>query len=106
MATLKYYAQKDALGFPIPGTMMGTTGKVPEDSIEISADTVLPTHPDGLKYIVRLNKKGKIIANSLVAVLDVPKGNILDVTAVSEAESLLTEDNFSLVAENDDLIIL
>lgn len=105
MATLNYYAQKDALGFPIPGTMMATTGKVPEDSIEISADTVLPTHPDGLKYIVRLNKKGKIIPNSLVAVLDVPKGNILDVTAGGPV-SLLTEDNFSLVAENEDLIIL
>ncbi len=105
MATLKYYAQKDALGFPIPGTMMGTTGKVPADSLEISSNTVLPTHPDGLKYVVRVNKKGAIIPNSLVAVLTVPKGNILDVTAAG-AESLLTEDNFSLVAENEDLIIL
>jgi hypothetical protein len=105
MATLKYYAQKDALGFPIPGTMMGTTGKVPADSLEISSNTVLPTHPDGLKYIVRINKKGAIIPNSLAAVLTVPKGNILDVTAGGSV-SLLTEDNFSLVAENEDLIIL
>jgi hypothetical protein len=105
MANLKYYAQKDALGFPIPGTMMATTGIVPEDSMEISIDTVLPIHPDGLKYIVRLNKKDEIIPNSLVIVLDLPKGNILDLTA-TRFDSLLTEDNFSLIAENEDLIIL
>lgn len=104
MATLKYYAQKDALGFPIPGTMMATTGDVPADSLQLPTLIALPAHPDGLKYIVRKDKKGKIIPNSLVAVLNIPKGNIIEVTAgVAE---LLTEDNFSLVAENEDLIIL
>ncbi len=88
MATLKYYAQKDALGFPIPGTMMATTGNVPADSLQLPTLIALPAHPDGLKYIVRKDKKG----------------NIIEVTA--GAAELLTEDNFSLVAENEDLIIL
>jgi len=38
----KFYAQKDALGFPIPGTMMSVSGStnVPKDSILIPAQNV------------------------------------------------------------------
>jgi hypothetical protein len=38
----KFYAQKDALGFPIPGTMMSveTPRNIPPDSISIPAQNV------------------------------------------------------------------
>ena len=66
MATLKYYAQKDALGFPIPGTMM-SAAVVPTQSniIPITKDMTLGTHPNGIKYYIRLNEKGEILSNSL-----------------------------------------
>jgi hypothetical protein len=62
----KFYAQKDALGFPILGTMMSGT-KVPnqENIIEITSSTGLGNHPEGFKYYVRKDKKGNILPNSL-----------------------------------------
>jgi hypothetical protein len=62
----KFYAQKDALGFPIAGVMM-SADKVPAQSniIEITKEMTLPAHPSGLKYYVRLDEKGEILANSL-----------------------------------------
>lgn len=62
----KYYAQKDALGFPILGTMM-SADKVPNQTniIEITSSTGLGNHPRGFKYYVRKDKKGGILANSL-----------------------------------------
>lgn len=66
MATLKYYAQTDALGFPIPGVMM-SAAEVPAQAniIEITKEMTLPQHPGGLKYYVRLDKNGNILPNSL-----------------------------------------
>jgi hypothetical protein len=73
----KYYAQKDALGFPIPGTMMSAF-QLPKASniIEISLDHNVTyftkPHPKGLRYFVNVDKKGKIIPNSLVVSLKKP----------------------------------
>jgi hypothetical protein len=66
--TKKFYAQKDALGFPILGTMM-SAANVPNQNniIEISSSTGLPAHPEGFKYYVHKDEKGNILANSLFA---------------------------------------
>jgi hypothetical protein len=62
----KFYAQTDALGFPIPGTMMSHTEVPAVDNIlEINTNTQLPAHPEGLKYYIRLDEKGGILPNSL-----------------------------------------
>lgn len=76
----KFYAQKDALGFPIPGTMMSAQN-VPATSIEIPATTATgttKTHPEGLRYFVRRDAKGNIIPNSLIISLKQPKGNVIE----------------------------
>ena len=76
----KFYAQKDALGWPIPGTMM-SGAKVPANLIEIPAANVAPganqvavSHPENLRYFVRKDKKGNIIPNSLIISLKKPAG--------------------------------
>jgi hypothetical protein len=105
----KFYAQKDKLGYPIPGTMMSTTGQIPKNCIEIPA-TAAPTepHPGNLRYFVRRDAKGNIIPNSLIVSIKKPAGNVFEFTegAVTTADFLLTETGDSLVAENNDLIIL
>ena len=75
----KFYAQKDALGFPIPGTMM-SNAIVPAVSVEIPTSTAAQykVHPDGLRYFVRRDKKNNIIPNSLIISKSVPKGNVLE----------------------------
>ena len=75
----KFYAQKDVLGFPIPGTMM-SNDTVPTVSIEIptTTETVYKAHPEGLRYFVRRDKKNNIIPNSLIISLKQPKGNVLE----------------------------
>lgn len=70
--THKYYAQKDALGFPIPGTMMsGPVVPKGANIIEISLDSSITSfdkpHPSGLRYFVSVDKKGNIVPNSLVS---------------------------------------
>lgn len=105
MATLKYYAQKDALGYPIPGTMMATTGELPVDSIAIPSSDSFDEHPDGLRYYVRRDANGDIIPNSLFTSIKRPSGNVAEFTE-TEAAVLLTETGDTIVAENSDLIIL
>jgi len=76
----KFYAQKDALGFPIPGTMMSAS-KVPSVSVEIPATThagAAQSHPGGLRYFVRKDKKGNIIPNSLIISLKQPQGDVIE----------------------------
>lgn len=72
----KFYAQKDALGYPIPGTMMAAE-KVPANSQEIKAENTVSSkiHPDKLRYFVRRDKKGNIIPNSLIISLKQPAGS-------------------------------
>lgn len=77
----RFYAQKDALGFPIPSTMMSGT-KVPANLIEIPAENVEPPagqyvieHPAKLRYFVRRDKKGNIIPNSLIISTKKPAGS-------------------------------
>lgn len=82
----KFYAQKDALGFPVPGTLQSTTlGKVPATTIEIPAENVTPgagqvavSHPGKLRYFVRKDKKGNIIPNSLIISLTRPQGDVYE----------------------------
>lgn len=75
----KFYAQKDGLGFPIPGTMMAAD-QVPGTSVEIPTTTEVSyqEHPDKLRYFVRRDKNNKIIPNSLIISLKQPKGNVLE----------------------------
>lgn len=62
----KFYAQTDALGFPIPGTMMSHTEVPAVDNIlEITTNMHLPAHPGELRYFIRLDEKGAILPNSL-----------------------------------------
>lgn len=64
--TKKFYAQKDALGFPIVGTMMsGASIPKQKNLIEIKSGMALGKHPQKFKYYVRKDKAGKIIPNSL-----------------------------------------
>lgn len=80
----KFYAQKDALGWPIPGTMM-SGAKVPANLIEIPAANVAPgagqvavSHPEKLRYFVRKDKSGNIIPNSLIISLKKPAGDVYE----------------------------
>ncbi len=84
MMTKKFYAQKDALGWPIPSTMMSGT-KVPVNLIEIPAQDVTAgagetviIHPSKLRYFVRKDEKGNIIPNSLIISLKKPAGNVYE----------------------------
>lgn len=62
----KFYAQTDALGFPIPGIMMSADHVPAQDNIlEITKEMSLPAHPKGLKYYIRTDEKGNILPNSL-----------------------------------------
>ncbi len=83
----KFYAQKDTLGFPIPGTMMSVKSplSVPANTIEIPAANVAPTgqqvvvkQPSGLRYFVRKNTDGTIQPNSLIISLQKPKGSVYE----------------------------
>lgn len=75
----KFYAQKDFLGFPIPGTMMSNV-TVPSSSVEIPTTTAVTykEHPHKLRYFVRLDKKGNILPNSLIVTLKKPSGLVLE----------------------------
>lgn len=83
----KFYAQKDALGFPIPGTMMSvnTPANIPADSISIPAQNVaagagqaVVKQPSGLRYFVRKDRTGNIIPNSLTISLEKPQGSVYE----------------------------
>lgn len=88
--TPKYYAQKDALGFPIPGTMMsGAVVPKAANIIEISLDSNITSfekpHPKGLRYFVSVDKDGKIIPNSLVSAFSAPDRVELGVGTLSSS---------------------
>ena len=83
----KFYAQKDALGFPIPGTMMSVADPVniPASSILIPAADVAPgagqsvvAQPSGLRYFVRKDSKGNIVPNTLTISLKKPAGSVYE----------------------------
>ena len=83
----KFYAQKDALGFPIPGTMMSVTApaNIPADSVLIPAENVTPgggqtvvSQPSGLRYFVRKDSKGNIVPNTLTISLKKPAGSVYE----------------------------
>lgn len=85
-SNLVYYAQRDALGYPIPGTMMAvkSVADVPANTKVIEADDMLlsppvPTHPAGLKFFVRHDKNGDIIPNSLFSALKRPAARVYEV---------------------------
>lgn len=83
----KFYAQKDALGFPIPGTMMSVVApaNIPANSVLIPAQDVtagngqtVVAQPSGLRYFVRKDSKGAIIPNSLIISLKKPSGSVYE----------------------------
>ena len=83
----KFYAQKDALGFPIPGTMMSVPGtsSIPKDSVSIPAQNVtagagqaVVPQPSSLRYFVRKDRSGNIIPNSLTISLEKPQGSVYE----------------------------
>jgi hypothetical protein len=84
MVTRKFYAQKDYLGYPIPGTMQSIAAEqpVPVGTIQIpAADTI--TNPENIRknqmrYFVRKDITGNIIANSLIASLNKPSGLVYE----------------------------
>jgi len=83
---LTYFAKKDALGWPIPGTLQGYNKfeQLPCDSIcnliEIDPTQVQPNgtticlHPDLLRYFYRVNRKTpqSVKPNSLIAAYEFP----------------------------------
>ena len=77
-----FYAQKDANGYPIPGTMMSVEGSVPAvtNIVTIPAEDVVSTktHPIGLRYFVRKDADGKIIPNSLIISFEKPSGQVYE----------------------------
>ena len=87
----KFYAQKDALGFPVPGTLQSTTlRKLPSDTIEIPSQDVVGSegqtviqHPNRLRFFVRKDKKGNIIPNSLIISLKKPQGLVYEFRLIS-----------------------
>jgi hypothetical protein len=83
----KFYAQKDYLGFPIPGTMMSVESprNIPADTISIPAQDVtaagaqvVVNQPSGLRYFVRRDSKGEIIPNTLTISLKKPFGSVYE----------------------------
>lgn len=84
----KFYAQKDTLGFPIPGTMMsGSVVPKAKNIIEISLYNDVThfdkPHPKGLRYFVTVDKQGKIVPNTLVATLHHPGKNRVEIGSLS-----------------------
>lgn len=75
---MPYYAQEDKNGYPIPGTMRFTAGRVPSQAniITIPAEDVVSTkvHPRGLRFFVRKTAAGAIIPNSLFIGTKAPSG--------------------------------
>jgi hypothetical protein len=84
MVTKKFYAQKDYLGYPVPGTLMSISPEkpVPADTLEIpAADTItspVNIRKNGMRYFVRKDRNGKIIPNSLIASLKKPAGLVYE----------------------------
>ena len=84
MVTKKFYAQKDYLGYPIPGTMMSISPEqpVPVGTLEIpAADTItspVNIRENGMRYFVRKDRNGKIIPNSLIASIKKPAGLVYE----------------------------
>lgn len=80
----KFYAQKDANGFPIPGTMMSNY-EIPKTAIEILPMDIIPgegekvfLHPKRFRFFVSKDKEGNIIPNSLIMSLKKPYKNVYE----------------------------
>jgi hypothetical protein len=79
-----FYAQKDAQGYPVPGTLMSveTPAARPANTLLIPAADVLTSpqgfRENGMRYFVRKDKKGNIIPNSLIVSLKKPSGLVYE----------------------------
>jgi hypothetical protein len=79
-----FYAQKDALGYPVPGTLMSveTPSAVPANTLVIPAADTLTSpaniRKNGIRYFVRKDKKGNIIPNSLITSIKKPSGLVYE----------------------------
>ena len=84
MVIKKFYAQKDYLGYPIPGTMQSISPEqpVPVGTLEIpAADTItspVNIRENGMRYFVRKDRNGNIIPNSLIASIKKPAGLVYE----------------------------
>jgi predicted glycosyltransferase len=79
-----FYAQKDARGYPIPGTLMSveTPTAVPANTLTIPAANTITSpvniRKNGMRYFVRKDKKGNIIPNSLITSKEKPSGLVYE----------------------------
>lgn len=77
-----FYAQKDANGYPIPGTMMSTNGTVPNvgNIVAIGAQDVSSSvdHPKNLIYTVGKDSSGNIIPNTLRTYFKKPEKDVYE----------------------------
>ena len=116
MATRKYYAQVDALGFPIPGTLMsvGVNDPIPTGCLEIPAMDHITSpenvHPGEIRYFVRKDAKGQIIPNSLIQSIKRPKGLVYEFQPIGYgtigAETFfVTETGDTVTTESGDIIV-
>lgn len=86
MICKQYFALKDSLGYPIPGTMQGFNidpckcelvelKAVPDEPGDID---IRQYHPQGLHYYYLLDKDCKVVPNSLVISKKRPKGRYIE----------------------------
>lgn len=117
MAARKYYAQVDALGFPIPGTLMSVASNrpIPVDCIEIPAEDTITSpenvHPYNIRYFVRHDSKGVIIPNSLISTIKRPQGLVYEFQPMGTGSNTGTETLFTtetgdqMVTETGDVLV-
>ena len=92
MVCKKFYAQKDAHGFPVPGTMQGyeklqdcncNMVAIPEATPSVLPGQTQGFHPGKLRFFIRLDCNNQIIPNSLIASPKHPGGNVIEFKKVS-----------------------
>lgn len=114
----KYYAQIDALGFPIPGTLMSVAANrpIPVGCIEIPAEDHITSpenvHPGNIRYFVRHDSKGVIIPNSLIQSIKRPQGLVYEFQPIGIGHPLpgvggtfTTESGDTVTTETGDILV-
>jgi hypothetical protein len=95
MVCKKFYAQKDAHGFPVPGTMQGydrlqdckcNMVAIPEATPTVGVGQTQSFHPGKLRFFIRLDCNNQIIPNSLIASQKHPGGNVIEFKKVNGTE--------------------
>jgi len=94
-----FYAQKDNLGFPIPGTMMSTSlASIPKNTYAITTSPAIYQreliHEGGLRYFVRKKTNGNIIANSLFINTKQPSGFVYELKTFKNIPTTIQGFNY------------